>query len=63
MPTIFTKDLILRTTQLTDVEAFKDFEHRNKEHFSQFTPSYELSDKELMNSYTLGCSTITQATP
>ena len=46
MPTIITQDLIIRTALPTDVTAFKAFEKRNEDHFAQFTPSYELSDKK-----------------
>jgi len=46
MHIITTQDLIVRTAQHTDVAAFKAFEQRNKEHFAQFTPSYELSEKK-----------------
>jgi len=53
MHIITTQDLIVRTPQHTDVAAFKAFEKRNKEHFAQFTPSYELSDKKFQELITL----------
>jgi len=49
MHKIVTEDLILTTAQISDVDAFCAFEQRNKKHFAQFSPSYELSDEQFKN--------------